>query len=459
MKSSLSLSMAPGFRSASFFVSTIILFLANANAVSSIPAGEFDSMLDTIRVRGYDLFCNAIVTSDVQFDLLLENSESSFRSFTFFAPTDASLFALDMTQTASSYTDTLRLHIVPRRLSLADLLGLPFGYSLPTLLPGRHLNLTRFPLSDGIAVDGVDIAFPSLYYGRDVVVHGLAGILSLRSPVRSSSNSASFPRTSLNSSGNSSVLAPSTSPVASPIPQITTSNVTSRNVRPPPPVQMKRTGHAPASEPTAVDSHSPEPAIFPVIRGNPPTSSPEILGSFSIQKNQTIHAPASEPTAVDSHSPEPAISPAIRGSSPASSPEIYLPAHTYVVKPVDSPGPAFTPSSESPGFHYGISLPPTGYSDEPPAPVSPDMWVPKKVEVSLTKTFTGGDQGQIETVDFTDEVPEMTRTLMEVQEMRTEKSEPLDSINGCVYKDEGLGLEHFIAHGRYQYMQCHRNDD
>ncbi|KAJ1419936.1 FAS1 domain [Sesbania bispinosa] len=193
----------------------VALLLAHAVTVSCIPSREFDSMLDTLRARGYDLFCNAIVTSDLQIDL----TNNHTRSFTFFAPTDASLFALDMTQTASSYTDTLRFHIVPRRLSLAHLRLLPDGYSLPTLLPQRSLLLTRRPASSIMDVGGVRIAFPGIFYGRDVAVHGLAGILSLRSinppspapvlpPIRSAHSPHFSPRSSPGSPENQTVLEP-----------------------------------------------------------------------------------------------------------------------------------------------------------------------------------------------------------------------------------------------------------
>ncbi|KAK7328233.1 hypothetical protein VNO77_22335 [Canavalia gladiata] len=201
------------------WIAWVVVLLAMANAVSvrSIPSRELDSMLDTLRVRGYDLFCNAIVTSDLQMELLsYQRDANSSYSFTFFAPTDASLFALDMTQTASSYTDTLRFHIVPRRLSFAHLRLLPEGYLLPTLLLQRRLQLTRRPLSSAVSVGGVDIAFPGLFYGRNVAVHGLAGILSLRSnnppspapvfpPIRSADHRFYSPRRSPNPPENQPV--------------------------------------------------------------------------------------------------------------------------------------------------------------------------------------------------------------------------------------------------------------
>ncbi|CAJ2649118.1 unnamed protein product [Trifolium pratense] len=201
----------------------VVLLVSNAvTVVNCIPNRELDSMLTTLRSRGYHLFCNAIVTSDLRIDLLaFEDANSKeTHSFTFFAPTDSSLFALDMAQTASSYTDTLRYHIVPRRLSLAELRRLPNGYTLPTLLSTRRIRVTRRAGSSVTVVGGVDVAFPGLFYGRHVVVHGLAGILHVRSnnptspapvisPIRSPDHRRRFsPRRNSSSPENQTVLDP-----------------------------------------------------------------------------------------------------------------------------------------------------------------------------------------------------------------------------------------------------------
>ncbi|KAI8000355.1 Fasciclin-like arabinogalactan protein 19 [Camellia lanceoleosa] len=113
-----------------FFTILPIFFLLST--VIAVPDQELESMLAVLRTRGYNLFCNALTTSDLYFDLL---AGTSF--------TDSSLFALDMTSSASVYITALRYHIVPLRLSLADLRNLTSGSILPTLLPKSHLrNLT-----------------------------------------------------------------------------------------------------------------------------------------------------------------------------------------------------------------------------------------------------------------------------------------------------------------------------
>ncbi|KAK3009495.1 hypothetical protein RJ639_013860 [Escallonia herrerae] len=122
-------------------------------------------MLAVLRARCYNLFANAITTSDLQYEIL------TGASYTFFAPTDSTLFASDMTATASDYVSGLRSHAVPRRLSLADLLGLP-----PTLMPNHAIRVERRP--DIITVDGVVIVVPGMFYGRNVAVHGQGGALT-----------------------------------------------------------------------------------------------------------------------------------------------------------------------------------------------------------------------------------------------------------------------------------------
>ncbi|KAG5516134.1 hypothetical protein RHGRI_036996 [Rhododendron griersonianum] len=54
-------------------------------------------MLTTLRTRDYTLFANAIFATNLFPDVL------AVTSFTFFAPTDSSLHALDMAATAEDY--------------------------------------------------------------------------------------------------------------------------------------------------------------------------------------------------------------------------------------------------------------------------------------------------------------------------------------------------------------------
>ncbi|KAF8106134.1 hypothetical protein N665_0147s0086 [Sinapis alba] len=150
------------------------LILCFPHSSAEVPLEEFERAITVLRVRGRALFANAIITSDLLFDLL------SVESLTLFVPTDSMLFDLDMTHSSYFYVSTLRLHTVPLRLPFSDLRSLPNATSLPTLLPSHHLRLTRPSSSnESLYLDGVPILLPGLFYGEHLAVHGLAGLLSL----------------------------------------------------------------------------------------------------------------------------------------------------------------------------------------------------------------------------------------------------------------------------------------
>lgn len=158
-----------------FLGALVILCLPHPSI--GVPLEELERAITVLRLRGRALFANAIITSDLLFDLL------SVESLTLFGPTDSMLFDLDMTHSLSFYVSTLRLHSVPLRLPLSDLRSLPNDSSLPTLLPSHRLLLTKPSSSnDSIYLDGVQLLLPGLFYGRNLAVHGLADLLPLTSP-------------------------------------------------------------------------------------------------------------------------------------------------------------------------------------------------------------------------------------------------------------------------------------
>ncbi|CAJ1963585.1 unnamed protein product [Sphenostylis stenocarpa] len=267
----------------------IVAMLVNAVSVRCVTTGEFHSMLSSVRARGYNLFCNAIVTSDLQMEILSHqnddpNNNHTSRAFTFFAPIDSSLFALDMTQTASFYTDTLRFHVVPRHLSLAHLRLFPDGHTLPTLLPKHRLQLTRRTPS-AIAVGGVNVAFPGIFYGRYFVVHGLAGILSLRSnispppspvvpPIRSLDGRFFSPRSSPNS--------PANQPVHTPVPNFASLLI--------PPIEAP----PPATSPVDSPEKEPDWTVYPPAGSAPSYSDLAISQPPEGYSDDLASAPAPE---------------------------------------------------------------------------------------------------------------------------------------------------------------------
>ncbi|KAF8086913.1 hypothetical protein N665_0609s0043 [Sinapis alba] len=161
--------------SCAIFLCALILCFPRPSA--GVPMEELERAITVLRVRGRALFANAIVTSDLLFDLL------SVEALTLFAPTDSMLFDLDMTHSFSFYVSTLRLHSVPVRLPFSDLRSLPNATSLPTLLPSHHLLLsTPSSSNESVYLDGVHILLPGLFYGQHLAVHGIAGLLSLTTP-------------------------------------------------------------------------------------------------------------------------------------------------------------------------------------------------------------------------------------------------------------------------------------
>ncbi|KAJ7946665.1 Fasciclin-like arabinogalactan protein 19 [Quillaja saponaria] len=379
-----------------------VFLLSLSNSVNSISTREFDSMLEILRVRGYNLFCNAIVTSDLQF-YLLSSSINNTHSFTFFAPTDSSLFALDMTQTAASYTNTLRYHVVPRRLSISDLRRLSFGYSLPTLLPSRRLHVTRNLETGAVAVGGVDIVFPGLYYGREAAVHGLDGILSLRSTLRVVTGSppldaqASSPSHHVRSSLRSRSLLHSTSRIIQPHPPV-------RKISP-----INHTVGAPTPGSTAV-------------YGRSTSDSTEILDSSS----------------------------QISTESPAS---------TYTFSPEVSP--VFLLKSDSPEIdHSTISSPPI--EDYRAArPLKPEVRSPTKARVSLLETSYSDDEELEATVEPLGRVLKTVPPLMdegarrELMENEPKQSGPLDDTSNCLIPQVLFPLDQVISRHSYSSpMQC-----
>ncbi|KAI0496063.1 hypothetical protein KFK09_022370 [Dendrobium nobile] len=149
-----------------------------------ISEEELEDAIYSLRSRGYRLFGNAITSSDVNFDLLFSNA-----SFTLFAPTDASLFSLDMVFSASAYVDVLRHHVALGRHSLPVLRSLIPGTAISTLLPFGEIVISHSDSLDVITVDGVDVALPGLFYSQNLAVHGLAGILTQRTANESETTS------------------------------------------------------------------------------------------------------------------------------------------------------------------------------------------------------------------------------------------------------------------------------
>ncbi|XP_057972639.1 fasciclin-like arabinogalactan protein 19 [Malania oleifera] len=170
----------PGRRPPPMFLLTLsFLFSSSATATATtLTDQDLETAIQVLKIHKYNLFGNAIATSDLRYRLL------SGDSFTLFAPPDSDLFSLDMSSVADDYVRTLRLHVLPRRLSLADLRRLSPGSRIESLLYRHHLTISNHrvsingTISKYVAVDGVRISVPNLYLSLDIAIHGLDGILS-----------------------------------------------------------------------------------------------------------------------------------------------------------------------------------------------------------------------------------------------------------------------------------------
>ncbi|XP_043715697.1 fasciclin-like arabinogalactan protein 19 [Telopea speciosissima] len=145
-------------RSILFFV----VLLVPVVTVARITEEELETAIDALRSKGYGLFGNAIVTSDLQYELLDHGD-----SFTFFAPTDSSLYYLDLASQASKYIQTF--HVSPHRLTISDLRivatsQVPYLDSLISnhtlFIAINHTAETSF--SNPLRVDGVHISILDL---------------------------------------------------------------------------------------------------------------------------------------------------------------------------------------------------------------------------------------------------------------------------------------------------------
>ncbi|KAJ4873926.1 Fasciclin-like arabinogalactan family protein [Raphanus sativus] len=102
-------------------------------------------------------------------------------SATIFIPSDfdaagiSSSSSSDGGETSTGHL-SVAYHIVPQRLSFADLRILQPLSRLPTLLPGNSIVVTNNSVSD-FTVDGVLVSEPDLFLSSSIAIHGVASPL------------------------------------------------------------------------------------------------------------------------------------------------------------------------------------------------------------------------------------------------------------------------------------------
>ncbi|PKA62776.1 Fasciclin-like arabinogalactan protein 21 [Apostasia shenzhenica] len=93
-------------------------------------------------------------------------------NMTVFALDDPSIFA-----GGHSYLTDVRFHVVPNRILMqSDLLNLPQGSVLPTLVQGQHLVVTQAsigPFASSIRINYVPIKAPDVVYNARIVIHSI----------------------------------------------------------------------------------------------------------------------------------------------------------------------------------------------------------------------------------------------------------------------------------------------
>ncbi|KAJ6383353.1 hypothetical protein OIU78_026771 [Salix suchowensis] len=68
----------------------------------------------------------------------------------------------------------VRLHILPQRATYKDLAALPDKHRLRTLLPDVDLEITNdVNVTQGLAINGVEIAAPEILSSKEFIVHGI----------------------------------------------------------------------------------------------------------------------------------------------------------------------------------------------------------------------------------------------------------------------------------------------
>ncbi|GAB4847706.1 hypothetical protein Ancab_026768 [Ancistrocladus abbreviatus] len=167
----------------SLLLLSLTLAILFSQPLAKISVQELETAVESLRSRGYNLFGNSIAVSDILSDIL------SGDNFTLLCPPDSALFSLDMSTDAFNYVQSLRFHVIPRRLSLADLRDLSSSSPYVESLVPHHLlfvanhrrELTiagNVTVLEFVSVDGVRVSFPDVYVGSQIAAHGLDGSLA-----------------------------------------------------------------------------------------------------------------------------------------------------------------------------------------------------------------------------------------------------------------------------------------
>lgn len=136
------------------------------------PANEqqYENVLSALHLRGYTILVTTLEIYSVP--LFPPNINA-----TIFAPSDAALASVNVASPIA--VNILRYHVATMRLSYKDLIRLPMGTMLNTLLPPNRLLVTSVPEgTDIFKIDDVAISNPDIYSDETVMVHGVDHIFN-----------------------------------------------------------------------------------------------------------------------------------------------------------------------------------------------------------------------------------------------------------------------------------------
>ncbi|CAK9144759.1 unnamed protein product [Ilex paraguariensis] len=122
-----------------------------------------------LRSRGY-----SIMASLLELQLVGFLSDNHLK-LTVFAPFDELMFGFS--GDFSDYSSLFFRHVVPCKVTWADLVNIGSGTVLETYLEGFGINVTRS--GDLLMVNGVSVGFPDMHYSDLLVVHGIGEVLAL----------------------------------------------------------------------------------------------------------------------------------------------------------------------------------------------------------------------------------------------------------------------------------------
>ncbi|KAH7427252.1 hypothetical protein KP509_10G035900 [Ceratopteris richardii] len=157
----------------------VVLFLLSTlpKAAATDELAAYEQMIvGVLREHGFLMLATSIQLADSP--LISETRLPT--SFTLFAPSDMAMVSVHLKP--ELLLPLLRYHISPNRLEMGDLLTMPLGMRIGTLLPGSSLLVTSNNTSTRpFTIDNVPIVLPDIFVGDMLVIHGINHVFDAQS--------------------------------------------------------------------------------------------------------------------------------------------------------------------------------------------------------------------------------------------------------------------------------------